>query len=60
MLEGSIPPAELRDRGIFATRQFAKRQLTWFNSLPYVALLDSLAAETGAAVMARIENFIAT
>lgn len=29
MIEGLLPAAELRDRGIFATRQFAKRQLTW-------------------------------
>jgi tRNA dimethylallyltransferase len=26
--------AELRDRGVFATRQLAKRQLTWLRSLP--------------------------
>jgi len=26
--------AELRDRGIFATRQLAKRQLTWLRSIP--------------------------
>ncbi|MDO8933643.1 MAG: tRNA (adenosine(37)-N6)-dimethylallyltransferase MiaA, partial [Rhodocyclaceae bacterium] len=32
MLEGTIPRSELRDRGVFATRQFAKRQLTWLNS----------------------------
>ncbi len=32
MLEGRLPAAELRDRGIFATRQFAKRQLTWLNA----------------------------
>jgi tRNA A37 N6-isopentenylltransferase MiaA len=31
MLEGTLPSAELRDRGVFATRQFAKRQLTWLN-----------------------------
>jgi tRNA dimethylallyltransferase len=28
-LEGEMPMDELRDRGIFATRQLAKRQLTW-------------------------------
>ena len=32
MLEGRLPAAELRDRGIFATRQFAKRQITWLNA----------------------------
>ena len=33
-LDGIIPMAELRDRGIFATRQLAKRQLTWLRSMP--------------------------
>lgn len=28
-LDGQMPMGELRDRGIFATRQLAKRQLTW-------------------------------
>ena len=32
---GAAPPlAELRDRGIFATRQLAKRQLTWLRGMP--------------------------
>ena len=39
-LEGKMPQNELRDRGIFATRQFAKRQLTWFNTLSMVELHD--------------------
>ncbi|MFZ2828381.1 tRNA (adenosine(37)-N6)-dimethylallyltransferase MiaA [Hydrogenophaga sp.] len=30
----SVQLAELRDRGIFATRQLAKRQLTWLRSMP--------------------------
>ena len=29
-----FPTGELRDRGIFATRQLAKRQLTWLRSMP--------------------------
>jgi tRNA dimethylallyltransferase len=33
-LEGAFPVAELRDRGVFATRQLAKRQLTWLRSMP--------------------------
>ena len=33
MLEGSLPRAELAERGIFATRQLAKRQLTWLRAL---------------------------
>ncbi|MCW5650250.1 MAG: tRNA (adenosine(37)-N6)-dimethylallyltransferase MiaA [Ramlibacter sp.] len=33
-LDGAFDGAELRDRGIFATRQLAKRQLTWLRSMP--------------------------
>ena len=33
-LDGSLPMAELRDRGVFSTRQLAKRQLTWLRSMP--------------------------
>ncbi len=32
-LDGTLPMAELRDRGVFATRQLAKRQLTWLRSM---------------------------
>lgn len=33
-LDGAYPLTELRDRGIFATRQLAKRQLTWLRGMP--------------------------
>ncbi len=33
-LDGDFPMSELRDKGIFATRQLAKRQLTWLRSMP--------------------------
>jgi tRNA dimethylallyltransferase len=33
-LEGEWPLSELRDKGIFATRQLAKRQITWLRSMP--------------------------
>ncbi|AGX87236.1 tRNA (adenosine(37)-N6)-dimethylallyltransferase MiaA [Candidatus Symbiobacter mobilis] len=33
-LDGAIPMAALRDQGIHATRQLAKRQLTWLRSWP--------------------------
>jgi tRNA dimethylallyltransferase len=32
-LEGRWPASELRDRGIFASRQLAKRQLTWLRRM---------------------------
>ena len=33
---------EMRNRGIFATRQLAKRQLTWLRNMPDVVLSDCL------------------
>lgn len=33
-LDGLYPVAEMRERGIAATRQLAKRQLTWLRSMP--------------------------
>jgi tRNA dimethylallyltransferase len=33
-LEKNWPLSELRDKGIFATRQLAKRQLTWLRNMP--------------------------
>ncbi len=33
-LDGTLPMAELRDRGVFATRQLAKRQITWLRNMP--------------------------
>ena len=42
MLEGTLPAAELCDRGIFATRQLAKRQMTWLRSFSGIHFLDCL------------------
>jgi len=33
-LDGKFPMVELRERGIAATRQLAKRQITWLRSMP--------------------------
>jgi tRNA dimethylallyltransferase len=33
-LDNVYPMSELRDKGIFATRQLAKRQITWLRSMP--------------------------
>lgn len=39
-LDGLYDAAELRDRGIFATRQLAKRQITWLRSELDARVLD--------------------
>jgi tRNA dimethylallyltransferase len=44
-LEGEYGEAELRDKGIAATRQLAKRQLTWLRSLPGIEPAAALALE---------------
>ena len=44
-LEGDIKRDELRDRGIFATRQLAKRQLTWLRGMQGVTTFDCLAPD---------------
>ncbi len=54
MQEGLMPRAELRDRGVFATRQFAKRQLTWLKSMAGLQLIDPLAAKPAAAAFAAV------
>jgi len=43
-LEGEYGKAELREKGIAATRQLAKRQLTWLRSLPGLEPAANLAA----------------
>jgi tRNA dimethylallyltransferase len=47
-LEGELGRNELRDRGIFATRQLAKRQLTWLRAMKTVRSFDCLAEDLDA------------
>jgi tRNA dimethylallyltransferase len=54
VLEGTLPRAALRDRGIFATRQLAKRQLTWLRSMPGFAPLEIEAPDRERQALARI------
>ena len=62
-LKGDYDVAELRDRGIFATRQLAKRQLTWLRGMDdtvgNVKLeLDCLNPDLNAVVLQYVEQFI--
>ncbi|HUQ74074.1 MAG TPA: tRNA (adenosine(37)-N6)-dimethylallyltransferase MiaA [Burkholderiales bacterium] len=43
-LEGEIPMSELRAKGVAATRQLAKRQLTWLRSFPEI---EAIAPDAG-------------
>ena len=44
-LDGKLTENEMRERGIIATRQLAKRQFTWLRGWPDVHWLDSLACD---------------
>lgn len=59
MLEGRMPRGELRDRGVFATRQFAKRQLTWLKSMDKLHVIDPLTADAAAEVLAAVNTHLA-
>jgi tRNA dimethylallyltransferase len=53
-LDGTINYQAMRETGIIATRQLAKRQLTWLRSMPQRVVLDCLAPDPAAAMLARI------
>jgi tRNA dimethylallyltransferase len=55
-LEGRIDRAALRETGIIATRQLAKRQLTWLRSMPDRIVIDCLAADPAAAILDRLAS----
>jgi tRNA dimethylallyltransferase len=58
-LDGEIGREELRDRGVFATRQLAKRQLTWLrtarDSQTFDCLAPDIASSAGAFLEQRLE-----
>ena len=58
-LDGEIDEKTLRETGIVATRQLAKRQLTWLRSMPNVEPMDCLRSDLNEAIVARIEKFLA-
>ncbi len=57
-LAGQYDLAELRDRGIFATRQLAKRQLTWLRGMNDTMELDCLNPELNRLVFNEIKQFL--
>jgi tRNA dimethylallyltransferase len=50
-LNGELDLTALRDQGIAATRQLAKRQLTWLRSMEGVTVFDCLADDVAARVL---------
>lgn len=59
-LDAADPPdvADLRERGIAATRQLAKRQITWLRSMAHRHVVEADAPDVEARLVARVESLI--
>ena len=57
-LAGEYDVTELRDRGIFATRQLAKRQLTWLRGMKDIVEIDCLDNDLNQSVFEKVQQFI--
>ncbi|GAA5017209.1 tRNA (adenosine(37)-N6)-dimethylallyltransferase MiaA [Massilia kyonggiensis] len=53
-LDGTIDRAQLRETGIVATRQLAKRQLTWLRSMPERIVIDCLGPDPAPRMLAHL------
>lgn len=57
-LDGTIDFKTMRETGIIATRQLAKRQLTWLRSMPERVVIDCLAPDTAGTMLAEIRKIM--
>ena len=57
-LDGSIPMAELRERAIYATRQLAKRQITWLRAMPQRKIVACDAPDALDQVLTLVDNIL--
>jgi tRNA dimethylallyltransferase len=55
-LDGLIDRPALRETGIIATRQLAKRQLTWLRSMPARIVIDCLGPDPAPIMLAHLEK----
>ncbi|UVW28185.1 tRNA (adenosine(37)-N6)-dimethylallyltransferase MiaA [Massilia sp. H6] len=55
-LDGTIDRAGLRELGIIATRQLAKRQLTWLRAMPDRIVLDCLGSDPTQAMQKQLDS----
>lgn len=53
-LDGRIDRAALRETGIIATRQLAKRQITWLRAMPDRIVIDCLGPDPAGAMLAHL------
>ena len=56
--DGLLPAKELRDRGIFATRQLAKRQITWLTNSFEAENFDCLNPALSEKIAKRVSAFL--
>ena len=59
MLDGVGDMAHLRERGVAATRQLAKRQITWLRSMPQRQVVNCQEADAAQQVLRAVENAMA-
>jgi len=57
-LDGTVDYATMRDKGIFATRQLCKRQLTWLRSMTERVVIDCCDPHATARVLDVIEALV--
>jgi tRNA dimethylallyltransferase len=58
VMEGTAPASTLAERGVAATRQLAKRQLTWLRSMQGLERYDCLRGDLTQAVASRVERYL--
>lgn len=58
-LNGQYDKTALRDKGIAATRQLAKRQLTWLRAMPDRIVIDCLAPDAPETILRLIRDALA-
>jgi tRNA dimethylallyltransferase len=59
-LDGNIDARQLREQGVAATRQLAKRQITWLQAMQDLERLDCLQSDLQRAVATRVTEFLQT
>ncbi len=57
-LQGKYAAQETEDKIVLHTRQFAKRQRTWFRANPHIHWLDSLSPELKQTANRYIQSFV--
>jgi len=59
VLAGEYDVLTLKEKGIFATRQLAKRQLTWLRAMQDTQELDCLDTQMNTLLVAKVQHFLA-